>query len=93
MMRVTVRVFGELTQLLSRRNFLELDEGATVGNLANRMAEEAGLKRHGYLGNFKVGGSELAILVNGRNIALLAGVSTVLEDGDEVVILPPSTGG
>jgi MoaD family protein len=93
LMRVTVRVFGELTQLLSRRNILELDEGATVGNLANRMADEAGLKRQGYLGNFKVGGSELAILVNGRNIALLDGVSTVLEDGDEVVILPPSAGG
>ncbi len=92
-MRVTVRVFGELTQILSRRSLLELDEGATVGTLASRIANEAGLKRHGYLGNFKVGGSELAILVNGRNIALLDGVGTVLKDGDEVVILPPSAGG
>jgi MoaD family protein len=92
-MRVTVRVFGELTQILNHRSLLELDEGTTVGTLASRIAGEAGLKRQGYLGNFKVGGSELAILVNGRNIALLDGVSTVLEDGDEIVILPPSAGG
>lgn len=64
-----------------------------MGTLTNRIANEAGLKRQGYLGRYKVGGSELAILVNGRNIDLLDGVGTVLEDGDEVVILPPSAGG
>ena len=92
-MKVTVRVFGELTQLLGRRHTLELDEGVTVGTLTSRMADEAGLKRQGYLGSYKVGGSELAILVNGRNIDLLDGVRTALQDGDDVVLLPPSAGG
>ena len=92
-MKVTVRVFGELTQILGRRHILELDEGVTVGTLTSRMADEAGLKRQGYLGSYKVGGSELAILVNGRNIDLLDGVRTALRDGDDIVLLPPSAGG
>ena len=92
-MKVTVRVFGELTQILGRRHTLELNEGVTVGTLTSRMADEAGLKRQGYLGSYKVGGSELAILVNGRNIDLLDGVRTALRDGDDVVLLPPSAGG
>jgi len=92
-MKVTVRVFGELAQILCRRHILELDEGVTVGTLTSRMADEAGLKRQGYLGSYKVGGSELAILVNGRNIDLLDGVRTALRDGDDVVLLPPSAGG
>lgn len=92
-MKVTVRVFGDLARPLGRRHALELDEGATVGTLTSRMAQEAGLKRQGYLGSYKVGGSELAILVNGRNIDLIDGVETVLRDGDEVVLLPPSAGG
>ena len=92
-MKVTVRVFGEIAEILGRRHILELDEGVTVGTLTSRMADEAGLKRQGYLGSYKVGGSELAILVNGRNIDLLDGVRTALRDGDDIVLLPPSAGG
>jgi len=92
-MKVTVRVFGDLALPLGRRHTLELDEGATVGTMTSRMAKEAGFKRRGYLGSYKVGGSELAVLVNGRNIHLLEGVKTALRDGDEVVLLPPSAGG
>ncbi|MDH5201545.1 MAG: MoaD/ThiS family protein [Candidatus Bathyarchaeota archaeon] len=40
-----------------------------------------------------MGGGDLAILVNGRNIELLGGVETPLRDGDEVVILVPTSGG
>lgn len=92
-MKITVRVFGDLAPLLGRRHALELDEGTTVATLTRRIAEEAGLKRQGYLGRYRVGRSELAVLVNGRNIALLEGVKTPLRDGDEIVILPPSAGG
>lgn len=92
-MRVTVRVFGELSTILGRRHSLELDDGTTVGNLASWVAYQAGMKRHGYLGNYKIGGKDLAILVNGRNIDLLEGVETILRHGDEVVFLVPTMGG
>jgi len=92
-MKVSVRIFGNLTTALGRKHVLELDKGATVRALSNRLAESAGFKRQGYLGNYRVGGDDLAILVNGRNIQLLDGVETMLQDGDEVVILPPIAGG
>jgi molybdopterin converting factor small subunit len=92
-MRISVRVFGDLVPIMGRRHTLELEEGATVGALAGRIAEGAGLRRHGYLGHYRVSGGDLAILVNGRNIDLLEGPRTVLRDGDEVVLLPPAAGG
>ncbi len=92
-MKVTVRVFGELVKILGKRHVLELEEGATVGYLSNLMAQNAGIKRRGYLGNFKVTGGDLAVLVNGKSIQLLEGVGTTLHDGDEVIFLPPAAGG
>jgi molybdopterin synthase sulfur carrier subunit len=92
-MKVNVRIFGNLAALLGNRQVVELNEGATVATLSSRLAESAGLKRQGYLGDYKVNGNDLAILVNGRNIRLLDGVDTVLRDRDEVVILPPTAGG
>jgi len=92
-MKISVRVFGDLAPVLGRRHTLKLDEDSTVGTLTSRIANQAGMKRQGYLGNYKVGGGDLAVLVNGRNIDLLDGVKTALRDGDEVVILPPTAGG
>ena len=92
-MRVSVRIFGDLTAVLGHKHVVELVKGSTVGILANRIAEGHGTTRQGYLGRYKVGGNDLAVLVNGRNIHLLDGVNTVLHDGDEVVVLPPAAGG
>jgi molybdopterin synthase sulfur carrier subunit len=92
-MKILVRVFGELTQIVGNRHNLELDEKASISTLAEMIAKITGQKRRGYLGEFEVGGSEMAILVNGRNIDLLDGLETVLRDGDEVVLLIPTMGG
>jgi len=92
-MNISVRVFGNLAGTLGRKHTMELDQGATVATLTSKIAERAGQKRQGYLGDYKVGGEDLAILLNGRNIQLLSGVETALHDGDEVVILPPTAGG
>jgi len=92
-MKVTVRVFGELVKILGKRHALELEEGATVGSLSNQMAKNAGIKRRGYLGHFKVTGGDLAVLVNGKSIQLLEGGGTILHEGDEVIFLPPAAGG
>jgi MoaD family protein len=37
--------------------------------------------------------SYIRLMVNGRDIAFLRGLDTVLEDGDEILILPPVAGG
>lgn len=82
-----------MAQIVGNRHNLELDEKASISTLANEIARITGQKRQGYLGEFEVGGSEMAILVNGRNIDLLDGLETVLRDGDEVVLLIPTMGG
>ncbi len=92
-MKVTVRVFADLVPVIGRKHFLELDDDATVGTLNSKIARKAGQKRRGYLGNYRIIGGDLAILVNGRNIDLLEGLKTPLSDGDEVVFMPPAAGG
>ncbi len=92
-MKVTVRVFADLVPVIGRKHSLELDDDATVGTLTSKITRKAGQKRRGYLGNYRIIGGDLAILVNGRNIDLLEGLKTPLSDGDEVVFMPPAAGG
>lgn len=92
-MRVKVRIFGDLTATVGNKHDLELETNATVRTLTNTIAEKAGQTRSGYLGEFKVGGADLAIMINGKNIALLDGVETSLHDNDDVVIMPFVVGG
>ncbi len=92
-MKVTVRVFADLVPVIGRRHSVDLDEGATVGTLTSKIARESGQRRRGYLGNYRIIGGDLAIIVNGRNIDLLEGLDTPLSDGAEVVFMPPAAGG
>ncbi len=92
-MQVRVRVFGDIASEIGGNHALTLDEGATVGGLTKEVARRAGQRRRGHLGSYRIGGADLAILVNGRNIDLLEGLKTPLSDGDEVVFMPPAAGG
>jgi MoaD family protein len=92
-MNVKVRLFGDVADQVGRKHDIELDDTETVLSLTNKLQEKSGFSRLGYLGNFKVGGSDLAIMVNGKNIALLQEENTRLNDGDDVVIMPFVVGG
>ena len=92
-MEITVRVFGELTETIGSRHTVTLEEGANVGSLTRRVAAQTGQRRQGYLGEYRIGGNELAILLNGKNVELLQGLETKLRDGDEVVLMIYTMGG
>jgi len=92
-MEITVRVFGELTETIGNKHTITLDEDAKIRNLTRRVAIQTGQRRQGYLGEYRIGGNELAILLNGRNIELLQGMDTRLHDGDEVVLMIYTMGG
>jgi molybdopterin synthase sulfur carrier subunit len=92
-MKINVRVFGELSETTGKKHTIELQEGANVKKLTNKIGEKIGQQRQGYLGNYKVGGKELAILINGKNVELIEGLQTPLVDGDEVVLLIYTMGG
>ena len=92
-MKVTVRIFGELTAILGNRHTLELRDKSNVGVLVNRLARMSGQTVSGFLGEHRIDDRDIAILVNGRNTELLDGMKTVLSDDDEVVFLIPTAGG
>ena len=91
-MKVTVRVFGDISAIIGRRHEVELNEGATITTITAIIAEKTG-QHQGYLGEFRVGGKDLAILVNGKSIDMIDGTQTKLRDGDEVVVMQPTAGG
>jgi len=91
-MKVTVRVFGDISAVIGRRHEVELSDGATITTITTKIGEKTG-QRQGYLGDFHVGGNDLAILLNGKNIDIIDGTKTKLKDGDEVVIMQPTAGG
>ncbi len=92
-MKITVRVFGELTETIGSRHTITLEEDANIGNLTRRVASQTGQRRQGHLGEYRIGGNELAILLNGRNVELMQGLKTGLHDGDEVVLMIYTMGG
>lgn len=91
-MKILVRVFGDVSQLIGKRHEVDVPEGSTVSTVTNKVGEKTG-QRMGYLGEFRVGGNDLAVLVNGKNIDMIDGPATKLRDGDEVVVMQPTAGG
>jgi MoaD family protein len=92
-MKVKVRIFGDLAPTVGHKHVVELNEEATILTLMKILQERVGQTRRAYLSEFKIGGPDLAIIVNGKNIALLNGLNTVLSDGDDIVIMPFISGG
>ena len=92
-MKVKVRLFGDVAEKVGSKHKIELEEDSTIISLTNQIQRETGYSRGGYIGNFKVGGPDLAIMVNGKNIQLLDGIKTKLCDDDDVVIMPFVVGG
>ena len=62
-------------------------------SLIHRIQKRGGTTRKQYLGRHRVGSADLAIIVNGTNIAFRDGLHTVLADEDLVVITPFVDGG
>jgi MoaD family protein len=91
-MKVRVRIYGDLAATFGNNHYFELEKDKTVRDLTNTLAKKAGQKRRGYLGEFKIG-PDLAIIINGKNIALLEGLKTILKDEDDIVIMPFVVGG
>ena len=95
-MKIRVRVFGDLIPILGHELTVELEKGANINDLIQKISGrvegfrekiEALSKRRG------ITDSALVILLNGRNIKLLDGIETLLKDDDVITFLPPAAGG
>jgi molybdopterin synthase sulfur carrier subunit len=74
---------------------IELPRGSTVADFLSYMRERWGEGLSTRLFNPDNGAvlPYVQIMVNGRAINFLRGLETSLEEGDEVLILPPVSGG
>jgi len=83
------RIFGQ------KETDVQVAEGCDVDALLSQLVKTWGDELSSYL--FEPGGRKLfpyiRLMVNGRDIGFLNGLKTELKDGDEVLILPPISGG
>ena len=93
-MKVSVKFYAHLQDLVNKKGRLQvnLDDGATIVNLLEKLFLDAKIKEH-LLNKNGVIRSEITIMKNGREIRFLDGMNTILEHEDEVSIFPAVAGG
>ena len=96
MISVKVNSILDIKKILGRGELqVGIPEGSTLESLLAILIETYGDGLASYL--YGEGGNELLphirVMVNGRDIGFLKGLATVLKDSDEILILPPISGG
>lgn len=95
-MRVTFHTILGLKQVIGqRRTEIDLPHGSTVEDFLTYLRETWGDKLATRLFNPGSGAvlPYVRIMVNGQTIQFLEGMETLLKEGDEILILPPVSGG
>ncbi len=95
-MRVTARTITHLAVLLGSREVeLEMPTGSRVMDVLVRMADLMGDQAVPALlrPEDRSPQGHLRIMLNGRDIGVLEGIETLVQDGDEVLVVPPAGGG
>lgn len=94
--RVKVRTILEFTKIFGRSQFeMSLPDGSSIDDFLDELIDTWGDELASRL--FEPEGSGLlphiGLMVNGRSIRLLNNLETILQDGDEILLLPPVGGG
>jgi molybdopterin synthase sulfur carrier subunit len=95
-MKIKIHSILSLKEVLGGKDVeMTIPEGATVSGLLAGMVEIWGDSLSPHL--FKPGSDELLpyvrLMINGQTIQFLKGMDTVLQDGDEVLLIPLAAGG
>jgi len=94
-MNVEVKFFTSLREITGKKvDKIQLQNTVTVDELLTLLSEKYGKNFREYIYNKKgdVQGF-LSFLVNGKNINIMQGFDTKLQENDVVAILPPVGGG
>jgi molybdopterin synthase sulfur carrier subunit len=90
-----VRVFGTLRSAVGDRKEVEvyLDGRSTLLKVLDRLITAYPSLQEKVFGDGEELQGGVNIFVNGRSVRFLAGLNTVLEEGDELALFPPLGGG
>ena len=95
-MKITLHTILGLKQVIGKKlTKIDLPEGSTVEDLLIYMKERWGPSLSPHLFDPDSGAilSYVRIMVNGQTIPHLNGTKTHLKEGDEILIIPPASGG
>lgn len=93
-MPLTLKFIGALRQISGKPQLtVNFQEGASLKDLLSQVSQEMPLLEKTLSGQLNDARSNALILVNGREISVLDGLETKLNDGDEVVFIPVVHGG
>jgi sulfur-carrier protein len=95
-MKVTLHTILALKQVIGQRlTEIDLPHGSTVEDFLTYLKERWGDKLSACLFDPDSGAvlPYVRIMINGQTIQFLKGMETSLKEGDEVLILPPASGG
>ncbi|RJR51137.1 MAG: MoaD/ThiS family protein [Desulfobacteraceae bacterium] len=94
MIRVRVRTILTLKKILGKGEVeFSLKEGTTLEDLVSTMVSQWRELAPHLIEPGNVSIPRVRFMINGRDIAFLDRMGTVLEDEDEVLMLPPVSGG
>jgi len=92
-MKIRVRFFSEFGKLLGSEVMVDAKEGSVLSEL---IANVSGKNQKGYDAIFDKNGSikEFVVLTrNGRHIDMREAGKTIVEEGDDITVFPPISGG
>lgn len=93
-MKVKVKFFALIRELVGVRELdIDIANGMRVIDLLKLLAEKLPSGFRDYVFNSDEVSDSIIILVNGKGLKELNGLATELNEGDEIAILPPVSGG
>jgi len=96
MINVKLRTILNFKKIIGKGEVdVSVEEGTTLEVALDKIVDNYGKELESNLFDSDDGSllQHIRLMINGRDIAFLNGLQTILQDGDEILILPPVAGG